>query len=416
MGGIANFAVMNEKDYRHIPVDRLALQLAGRTDMDVPHLLRQVEGWQRLRSKVPSWAAVEGLEYPPRLSLEQCSGEEAAAYKVRVAVRLLSARSQTGRSLSMVDLTGGLGVDFSALSRHFAEADYVERREELCRLARHNFPLLGLSAGVHVSCASAADYLHAMSPVDFIYLDPARRDNVGRKTVRIEDCEPDVAALRDELLAKGGWVMIKLSPMLDIAGAVQTLGTCVREVHVVGVGGECKELLLLLAGRDASECGSTGRGPMVVATDGRSEFSFYPEEEAQAQPVMARQVGSWLYEPDAALLKAGAFKLAAVRYGLAKLQAHSHLYTSEEPVREFPGRVFQVERTFSFSKADVRRLREVVGGRANLTVRNFPLSVAALRKKLKLAEGGQAYLFATTLADDRHALILAHRRTSDEER
>lgn len=226
---------------RNTPVDRLALQLAGRADMDVPFVLQQVEGWQRLRSKVPSWAAVDGLHYPHRLALEQCSGEPAARHKAQLVERLIPSADDRR---SMADLTGGLGVDFSFVAPLFAKATYVERQESLVETARHNFPLLGLRHAVTV-CADGVDFLRAMEPVDLLFLDPARRDSAGRKTVLIEDCEPDVCALQQLLLEKAAWVVLKLSTMLDIASALRSLRQ-VSEVHVVSVGGECKDLLLVL--------------------------------------------------------------------------------------------------------------------------------------------------------------------------
>lgn len=373
---------------RHRPVAELALSLRGRKDVDAAFALRQIEGWQRLRAKVPSWAAAEGLRYPGRLALEQCSGEAAARYKREVAMRLLPGGG------SMADLTGGLGVDFSFLAPLFCEATYVERQEELCRLARHNFPLLGLPQA-RVAQADGRDYLQAMQPADLLLLDPARRDPAGRKAVMLEDCEPDVAALLPQLLEKARYVMLKLSPMLDWHQAVRRLAA-VREVHAVASGGECKDLLLVLGCEEA---------PLRIhcAEDG-ARFSFLPAEEEAARPAMAATVGAYLYEPGAALLKAGAFKLAATRFGLEKLHPSSHLYTSGRRVEDFPGRSFRVERVVGFGKRELRDFRAATG-RANLTVRNFPATVAELRKRLRLKEGGDCYCFATTLADGAHALI-----------
>lgn len=381
------------KEYRNIPVEKLALQLAGRTDIDVTHILRQVEGWQRLRTKVPSWAAIDELEYPRRLSLEQCSGEPAARYKAQVVSRLL--QQLPDQAHSMVDLTGGLGVDFSFIAPLFSQAVYVERQEELCSLARHNFPLLGLPS-VTIVCGDGIDYLHSMPRTDLIFLDPARRDSAGRKTVQIEDCEPDVCAWRELLLQKAAFVVLKLSPMLDIVGALQALRT-VSEVHVVSVGGECKDLLLVLTGEPSPD-------PLMVAREGEVTFVYRQSEETQAQPLYAESCSTYLYEPGAALLKAGAFKLAAVRFGLRKLHPSSHLYTGPEWIADFPGRRFRVTGVSSFSKKDLKAFRTAVD-RANLTVRNFPSSVEALRKKLKLKDGGDIYVFATTLSNGEHVLI-----------
>ena len=390
------------KTWRDIPADKLALQLAGRKDLDAAFVVRQVEGWQRLRTKVPRWAETPGLRYPHRLALEQCSGQAAAEYKAQVVADLLRRAEAEGAAVprSMADLTGGLGVDFSFIAPAFAEATYVERQEELCDLTRHNFPLLGLE-GAKVVCGDGVDYLKHMEPVGLLFLDPARRDGAGRKTVRMEDCEPDVCALLPLLLAKARWTVLKLSPMLDISGSLAALG-CVREVHVVSVGGECKDLLLVLSQPDDN------REARVTASHNGIHFSFSPTEEAEALPRYATQPAEWLYEPGAALLKAGCFKLIATRFGLEKLHPHSHLYTADHFVENFPGRCFRVAETLGFGKQDLRRLRSLTA-QANLTVRNFPSTVDALRRKLKLREGGSDYLFATTLADGSHALVLSRR-------
>lgn len=383
---------------RLMPLDRLALTLraAGRPDAD--DMLRRVEGWQRLRHKVPTWAAIDALDYPHRLALEQCSGEAAARYKAEVVRRLFPEGG--GR---MADLTGGLGVDFSFVAPLFREATYVERQEALCRVAAHNFPLLALP-DCHIVCGDGVEFLHNTTErFDLLFLDPARRDAAGRKTVRIADCEPDVCALRDVLLEKARYVVVKLSPMLDIREAVRALG-CVREVHVVSDGSECKDLLLVLSR-------TAGDTPYIYTREGARSFRFtLAEEEAAAAP-MAERAGAFLFEPGPAVMKAGAFRTVALRYGLAKLHPNSHLYTADAPADAFPGRAFEVQDVFSFSKQDLRRLRERTQ-KANLTVRNFPATVDALRRKLKLRDGGDDYLFATTLADGTHALVLCRKKFS----
>lgn len=378
--------------HRTQPVEELALMLSKRSDIDAAFALRQIEGWQRLSRKAPTWAAVEALLYPPRLSLEQCSGEAAARYKRHVVEQLI------GHGETMVDLTGGLGIDFSFVAPLFRHAIYVERQEELCRLARHNFPLLGLDHA-EVVHADGIDTLRTLPPVDLLFLDPARRDTAGRKTVRLEDCEPDVGTLLPLLLEKARFTLLKLSPMLDLQSAIRQLG-CVCQAHIVAEGGECKDLLLLLSKEPA---------PLVVhCINDRQSFSFTPQEEETAAPVYAASVKKYLFEPNAALLKAGAFKLVAVRFGLEKLHPNSHLYTSDQRPPCFPGRVFEVCATSGFGKKELQQFCRSTE-RANLTVRNFPASVAELRRRLKLKEGGQAYWFATTLADGSHALIATHK-------
>lgn len=397
---------MHWKDFREIPVSHLALRLSAHGGDEASHLLRQVEGWQRLRTKVPSWAAVEDLEYPPRLSLEQCSGEDAARYKAKVARELFEKYGNDGHDrLTMADLTGGLGVDFSMLSPLFQQSAYVERSEELCRLAHHNFPLLGLK-NAEIVCADGEAHLRKMERTSLIFLDPARRDTAGRKTVRIADCQPDVGEFLPLLLEKGRFVMLKLSPMLDISEATRTLGECVRQVHITSHGGECKELLFILAGeKDLARAGDME----IIVREGDISFHFTAEQEKSARVEIAPQIGKFLYEPGPATLKAGAFRTVAEKFRLQKLHPNTHLYTSGQMIEIFPGRTFKVLRTFSFNKTDLRTLRMETGGRANLTVRNFPVSVAGLRRKLRLAEGGTAYLFATTMCDGRHLLILCEK-------
>ncbi len=383
------------KELRQIPVSELALKLSGCKDIDVADTLQQVEGWQRMREKVPSWAAVEGLRYPHRLALEQCSGETAARYKADVVLRLMQGTEQP---TSMADLTGGFGVDFSFVARCFSRATYVERQEALCTLARHNFPLLGLPQA-EVVCADGTDYLPTMAPVDLLFLDPARRDAAGRKTVMIADCEPDVCALQHTLLEKARIVVLKLSTMLDISGALHELQH-VKEVHVVAAGGEAKDLLLVLERSFRGE-------PTVYVCENGQTFCFTYSEESNAQPAYAaaEELGQYLYEPGPATMKAGAFKLTASRFSLKKLHRNSHLYTSEAFVPDFPGRAFRIAHVLGFGKRELKTLHALTDC-ANLTVRNFPASVATLRKKLKLKEGGAFYIFATTLADESHALLV----------
>ena len=376
-------------DGRTDDIRALAISLANRGVADADDVLRQAEGRQRLSAKVPSWTLVDGLLYPPRLVLEQCSGEAAARYKAEVVRRLLP---QGGE---MADVTGGFGVDFSFLAPHFSRAVYVERQTELCRLARHNFPLLGLK-NAEIIEGNAIDYLETMTPVDLLFLDPARRDSAGRKTVLIEDCDPDVASLLPTLHAKSRFTLLKLSPMLDVHRAIATLG-CVAEVHVVADGGECKDLLLVLKESPVSS-------PVLHIADGTARLSLRLADEAAACPAYADHVGAYLYEPGPAVMKAGVFRWIAVRYGLSKLHPNSHLYTSDALVPHFPGRTFRVRAVSGFSKKELRDLRATTD-RANLTVRNFPTPVGQLRQRLKVKEGGTAYWFATTLADGTHRLI-----------
>lgn len=368
----------------HDDVRLLALRPAPE-GIDLRFALQQIEARQILADKVPSWVQHTDVEFPVRLSVEQCSSEAAARYKSG----LLSGRS-------FVDLTGGLGVDCHFFARHFGHVDYVECNPCLAALAERNFAVLNDHICVHN--ADCETFLRSMPPVDAIYIDPARRDSAGRKTVSIADCTPNVVDLQRLLLEKARQVLVKLSPMLDIAQLRREL-RCVKSVHVVAVGNECKETLVLL------ERDFTGE-PTIFAVnlpDG-TVFGFCPSDEKCAPCVLSESVSRYLYEPNAALLKAGAFRSVAVRYTLHKLHVSSHLYTSDTLQTDFPGRVFEVLGVAPFDKKTSRVLLTDVT-KANLTVRNFPLSVAELRKRLKIAEGGDTYIFATTLANGQKVLV-----------
>lgn len=389
---------------RHRRTEEVALEIAGRKDLDNAYVLQQIEGWQRMAHKAPQWAATEGIVYPPRLALEQCSGQRAAAYKAETVKRLLNPKE---RHL-MADITAGMGVDFSYIAPLFEKAVYVERKAEIVETARHNMPLLGVNNADFIE-GNGLEVLQAMKePPDLLFIDPARRDVHGGKTVCIEDCEPDIAAHIRLLLECSRLTMVKLSPMLDIVQAVKTLHRkhegCVKEVHVIATGGECKELMLVMGKEHGTE------EPQIHCYEDGKTLVFKASEENGTNCEFCDGTGKFLYEPGPAVMKAGAFKTVAQRYGLKKLHPNSHLYTSMHAVSDFPGRTFRITARFSFSKADLKRLAEYLKrdsangkGRtqaaAHLAVRNFPATVAELRKRLKIREGGNDYLFATTLAD-----------------
>lgn len=380
--------------HRTEDVRTLALQARKYPQVDMAAAVVQIAGWQIAEKKVPLWAQTEGIRYPAHLSMEQCSSEITARYKASWL-----------RGDTMADLTGGLGVDCSFLARNFQRVDYVERQEVLCELARHNFPLLGLPQ-VTVHEADGVDYLRQMEPVDCLFLDPARRDSQGGKTVAIADCEPDVQKLEPLLVEKGRTVVVKLSPMLDIFSSLREL-KYIRQIHVVAVNNECKELLVVLQKPEKSASESSGEVwiscEQAVNNFLTEPFVFTYAQEKEARCPLAEEVGNYLYEPGAALLKAGPYRLLGARFGLQKLHVNSHLYTSEA-LADFPGRRFRVLEVSGFGKKELKQLLQGVD-KANLTVRNFPASVAELRKKWKLKEGGDVYLFATTLEGDRHVVI-----------
>ncbi len=379
--------------WRAMPVDRLALTLSSQKHPHAAFILQQAEGWQRMSRKVPAWTTVEGIVFPPRLALEQCSSQKAAEYKASVVRRLFP--DGGGR---MADLTGGMGVDFSFMAPIFRQAVYVERKEELCETARHNFPLLGLNHAEVVE-GDGTDYLRQMpSGADFLFIDPARRSSSGGKVVLIEDCEPDLCALQHELLAKSRYVMAKLSPMLDISAALRSLPS-VSEVHIVGADGECKELLLVMQ--------ASGGEPTFFVHEGETNIKFTRSEEDVCAEY-ATAVEDYLYEPGAAVMKAGAFKWLCKAYGVKKLHPNSHLYTSSQKIEGFPGRTFRTKRIYGFDKQSLKALQADCP-KANLSIRNFPGRVDALRKKLHLKEGGDQFIFATTTADNQHILVVCEK-------
>ncbi len=370
-------------------VRTLALQAAKYPQVDMAEAVVQIAGRQIAEVKLPSWYRKEGLLYPKHLSMEQCSSEATAVYKAELV-----------RGEALADLTGGLGIDCTFMARKFKKADYVERQTELCELAEHNFPLLGLDIGVHNE--NGVEYLKQMEPVDCLFLDPARRDGHGGKTVAISDCEPDVSALEDLLVEKAKTVMVKLSPMLDLSLALKTL-KYVCEAHVVSVNNECKELLLILQ-KSPIPSSIPIHCIHILPSGERQSFVFSQEQERSSDCPLATQVEAYLYEPNASILKAGAYRSLTQSYEVKKLHASSHLYTSSQFMEDFPGRRFRVEAVSGFGKKELKSFLQGMD-KANITIRNFPLSVAELRKRLKLKEGGEIYLFATTLADGSKVLI-----------
>ncbi len=369
----------------------LALQGGRYPEVDMAFALNQIAGWQTARTKLPSWAECADIIYPPHLSMEQCSSEQTALYKA----------SLVEKGVSMTDLTGGFGVDFSFIARAFSTATYVERLADLCDIARRNFEVFGLHHA-DVVCGDGVDFLRTMKPVDFIYLDPARRDLNGSRTYALEDCTPNVIELRDMLLEKARTVMIKLSPMLDWHKVVDDLG-CVSEVHVVSVRNECKEMLVVLR-RDSN-------APLRCYAANDDETVVFRASDAVASTVRlvsdASEIrrGSYLFEPNASLMKLGCFGLLCERYGVKKIGAHSNLFIADESV-DFPGRKFQISTVSSMNKKELRRNLSFIT-RANIAVRNFPISSQDLRRQLKLKDGGDTYIFATTQGERNHLILVA---------
>lgn len=371
-------------------VAALALRLGRFPYLNAARVLRQVAGYQAISKKVPTWAGNPDLVFSDSLPLEQCSSEATACYKAS----LLPVGVQ-----SIADLTGGLGVDFAFMAAGKSKALYVERREDLAAIAAHNFKALGLEQ---------AEVLQGDGPsllqgrFDLLYLDPARRDAKGGKVVALSDCEPDIGSIKSDLFKHAPLLLVKLSPMLDISLALQQLPET-TQVHVVSVDGECKELLFML------EAENTLPEPRIYCVNLRGNgstqtFSFTKSEEQKAVCRLASDPLQYLYEPNASVLKAGAFSLLTQAFDLHKLHSNSHLYTSETLIENFLGRCFSILSVFSAHPKDLKT--HLVGlTQANITTRNYPESVADLRKRTKLKDGGDTYIFATTFKDERKVLI-----------
>lgn len=395
------------QQYRNDDVRQQAFLASKYPEVDAVFALDQIRGWQIAQTKLPRWAMVDGLQYPPHLSMEQCSSEPTADYKAAVAHRLASESLRTNEKALFVDITGGFGVDFSYIASALdIKAVYVERNEVLCNLARHNFPLLGLDKA-EVVCGDGEEYAKKLEKATMVYIDPARRDEHGARTYGIEDCTPNILELLPMLMQKTDYVVVKLSPMLDWHSAVAAVdgcldgSSCVTEVHIVSLANECKELLMVVAhGKQKLK---------VVCINGNQQFAYCPDDgvapvsysDSEADAIVC----SYLFEPNASIMKAGCFQALAAKYGVCGVGRNSHLFVSKIDVAEFPGRRFVVEAMTTMNKKELKRTLANIT-KANITTRNFPLSVAELRKRLKLKDGGDVYLFATTLADDSHVILV----------
>lgn len=425
-------------------VRRLALQAHATPDVDLPMALDQIRGRQTARQKLPSWAAIDGIVYPPHLSMEQCSSEQTAQYKAQLLARLLQSEfsMESAKNAHFIDLTGGFGVDFVAMAQavskfleqeNFSQNDhpnrfiYVERNEHLSDLARHNFPLLGLP-NVEIVCDTAENFLENpsslhtprssflaprktntehLTPTTIIFLDPARRDVHGQRTYALADCTPNVLELRDELFKNADFIVLKLSPMLDWHRAVEELKT-VSEIHIVSVANECKELLLVLR-KEAQKT-------RIFCVNDQQKFSYEVDNNEKNVPCIAETASlsekKHLYIPNSSVMKAGCFAELCDRFHLAALAPNSHLFvktdeseSSDEKIDDFPGKIFQISAISSMNKRDLRENLQGID-RANIATRNFPMKPEELRRRLKIKEGGDNYIFATTLANGKHVLIV----------
>lgn len=480
-------------------VRQLAFLGSKYPEVDMPFALDQIRGRKMARVKLPRWASIDGIIYPPHISMEQCSSEQTALYKAELAARLLclspsssengeekEKESENASNLHLseicefagkgavdsefakneatcekqqilteseenvneikeephegdfseetgfVDLTGGFGVDFSYIaSRLGVKSMYVERQAHLCEAAKENFGRLGLKNAI-VKNGDGIEVLHSFHPkkkdaastddslgitedqsqsllktnlgLKLIFIDPARRDDAGNKVVSLKDCTPDVTLLQEEMLSKADYVIIKLSPMLDWHRAVSELN-CVQEVHIISVNNECKELLLVLSARNMG-----GNLRIYCINDAQSFVCDELDMESSSVKIAPSTLEEmqYLYEPNASLMKAGCFSVLSERYDARMLSKNSHLFVSRNPIAAFPGRSFRIIAISSFNKKELKRHLSGIT-KANISTRNFPLSVAELRKRLKLKDGGETYIFATTLSDESHVLVITEK-------
>ena len=370
-------------------------------DIDMAEAVKCIQGRVKARSKLPLWYAEPGLVYPQSLSLEQCSSQATALYKQRFV--------NSGDRVA--DLTGGLGVDSWSLSQAAASVDYFERSEELCACARHNFSALGRS-NITVCHAETTPEMLGNIPSDsysLIYLDPARRGKDGGRVYSLKDCEPDITVLRHELLRIAPRILLKASPMADIRVLLSELPEA-AEVRIVSHNNECKEVLILMQRGHSASPEDIPIAAVEILDDNASQtaefhFTLHEEREAAAETALPQEIKGYLYEPSPALLKSGAFKLPAVRFGLRKISASTHFYTASAPVEHFPGKIRRIIEVLPFHKAAIRDFRKKYPA-CSVTARNFPMTSEELRRRLGSAESDTLRVLATTASDGSRLLII----------
>lgn len=410
---------------------------------DLAWVLQQISGRQIAARKLPSWAQMAHMLYPSRVPMEQCSSQQAADYKAQLVLQLVRTLGQgeVPARFTVADLTGGFGVDCAAIAQHAEHAYYVERNEQLCTLVEHNYEQLGLGGHVEVHHGDARDFLASMPSVDVIMLDPARRDAQGNRTYALVDCEPNVLELVGDLAQKAHFVLLKLSPMLDWHKTVADLAPFASEVHIVSVKNECKELLVVLDMHRTSQdyqrehlhrlvCvdlgahveqqrkseGNAGREGSASCVSART-FTVRGEAQINAVTPVRKNTdnleGQLLWEPNASVMKAGCFGAFAQAFGVEAVGENSHLFVGGFPeiASTIPAKGFVIEQVCGFSKKEVRELTSTLT-HANIVVRNAPFTPASLRKKLKLKDGSDVTLFATTNTRNEHMLIRAKRLAS----
>lgn len=382
----------------HMNDDTAELLLAARKypDIDVPFAVEQIEARRRLKGKLPEWYGNADLIMGGRVPAEQCSSEQTARYKRSII-----------EGQSLCDMTGGMGVDFWYMSEGMERAIYTERSEELCEVAKHNFQVLQtLRSEYVIRCGDGREL--PIPSVDIIYLDPARRAGDGSRVYAMEDCEPNIVEWQDELLKHAKMVLVKLSPMVDLTDVLRKLKG-VKELHIVGVKNECKEVLVKAHAFDDSACAGCVEVHCVdFLTSGKIEYVFSLLGGMDIS-LTDGGVKCHLYEPDVTLMKAGAFGSLCARYPVWQLDVDTHLMTSDEWIPEFPGRVFEVEEMIPFSSKVLKRLKKEIP-HANIAVRNFVMTADELRKKTGIKDGGEVYLFGAKVKDVGQMLLKCRKK------
>jgi 16S rRNA G966 N2-methylase RsmD len=367
-------------------LSKLVLAQSKHKNIPVQLAVSQIQSRKKAKTKLPEWYSIQGILFPHGVPIEQCSSEITANYKARLI-----------QGDSLVDLTGGTGIDTYYLSKNFKSSTFIEKNNALCDLASYNFKTL--NCDISIKNSSAEEYLKFLNrPVDCLYIDPARRDQNSRKVFRIEDCTPNLVDLQNILVEKSKCILVKFSPLLDLSQITRLL-TNISDIHIVSINNECKELLVVI---------NKASGGIRVKTinfvhDGEQLFDFELEEE-QKCAVDLSMPDQFLYEPNSSIMKAGAFKLISSVFDVKKLHSNSHLYTSKKIVKEFPGRSFEIIAVEALKKNVIKKL--LPDGMANISTRNFPMSVPEIRKKTGLKDGGEYYLFATTLMNGNKNIIL----------
>ncbi|NGM64014.1 class I SAM-dependent methyltransferase [Sphingobacterium sp. SGR-19] len=376
--------------HAHENASSIALKTSPFASVSSSELAQQINGWQKVSTKIPEWLEQgEALYFPKKLNLEQCSSARTGKFKAS----LLSSNS------TMLDLTGGFGVDSYYFARQANKVVHCEINPELSQIVAHNFYELGIDNVQFHTGDGIAFLIPSRERYDYIYIDPSRRVN-NQKVFRLEDCEPNIVAYQSLFFEHSDKLITKLAPLLDISGTLNVLPH-LKDVYVISIENDCKELLFV---QEKSFQGTPSIHAVRLSTDEPQIFSFNYIQEKQAAPVLGEPT-NFLYDPDVAITKAGAFKSIAITFGLQKLHQHSHLYTSENIVTEFPGRIFQIQQVVPFSVFK----KNIAITKANIVAKNFPLKVEEIRRKFKIKDGGEDYLYFTTLFDDRLMVVYGKR-------